>query len=185
MAQKVRLRAEQLFYQESLHHTNANTGILILISLLERRVQVLADRGINEGVPSGTWRTSCRALSKASIKAVPQTPSARQSCAAGPFWPRWRRPGRGTIQTSCRINCARSDKATCCAIVRQHSTMHHGTGGIRSGWPRGLDRGRLLIVRAAFVSPAADRSIQRRTWFPCTSEPSLPAPRSNRADRAG
>ena len=55
MAQKVRLRAEQLFYQESLHHTNANTGILILISLLERRVQVLADRGINEGVPSGTW----------------------------------------------------------------------------------------------------------------------------------
>jgi putative membrane protein len=55
MAQKVRLRAEQLFYQESLHRTKAGTGILILISLLERQVQVLADRGINERVPPGTW----------------------------------------------------------------------------------------------------------------------------------
>lgn len=55
MAQKVRLRAEQLFYQESLHRTKAGTGILILISLLERRVQVLADRGINERVSPGTW----------------------------------------------------------------------------------------------------------------------------------
>jgi putative membrane protein len=55
MAQKVRLRAEQAFYQQSLHRTRAGTGILILISLLERQVQVLADRGINERVPPGTW----------------------------------------------------------------------------------------------------------------------------------
>jgi putative membrane protein len=55
MAQKVRLRAEQVFYQEGLHHTRAGTGILILVSFLEQRVQVLADRGINERVPPGTW----------------------------------------------------------------------------------------------------------------------------------
>ena len=62
MAQKVRLRAEQLFYQQSLHHTRAGTGILILVSLLERRVQVLADRGINERVPSGTWDNLVRGI---------------------------------------------------------------------------------------------------------------------------
>lgn len=55
MAEKVRLRADQIFYQEALHHTKAGTGILILISLLERRVHVLADRGINDRVPPGTW----------------------------------------------------------------------------------------------------------------------------------
>ena len=60
MAQKVRLRAEQLFYQEGLHQTKAGTGMLILISLFERRVQVLADHRINERVPSGTWNNLVR-----------------------------------------------------------------------------------------------------------------------------
>lgn len=55
LAYKVRLRAEQAFYQHGLHNTKDRTGILILVSLLERRVHVLADKGINERVPAGTW----------------------------------------------------------------------------------------------------------------------------------
>jgi putative membrane protein len=55
MAYKVKLRAEQAFYQHGLHNTKDRTGILILISLLEKRVHVLADRGINDRVPPGTW----------------------------------------------------------------------------------------------------------------------------------
>lgn len=55
MAHKVKLRAEQAFYQHGLHKTKGRTGILILVSLLERRVQVLADKGINDLVPPGTW----------------------------------------------------------------------------------------------------------------------------------
>jgi putative membrane protein len=43
------------FTDKGLHHTRDHTGILILISLLEHRVEVLADRGINEKVSSGTW----------------------------------------------------------------------------------------------------------------------------------
>ena len=43
------------FTDQGLHHTRAHTGILILISLLEHRVEVLADRGINEKVNHGTW----------------------------------------------------------------------------------------------------------------------------------
>ena len=55
MAHKVTLRAEQAFYKHGLHNTKGRTGILILVSLLERRVHVLADKGINDRVPEGTW----------------------------------------------------------------------------------------------------------------------------------
>jgi putative membrane protein len=55
MAYKVKLRAEQAFYQHGLHNTKDRTGILILVSLLERRVHVLADKGINDRVLPGTW----------------------------------------------------------------------------------------------------------------------------------
>jgi len=55
MGHKVSLRAEQAFYKHGLHNTKGHTGILILVSLLERRVHVLADKGINDRVPPGTW----------------------------------------------------------------------------------------------------------------------------------
>lgn len=55
MAFKVRRRAELAFYEHGLHKTREGTGILIIASLLERRVQVLADKTINERVPPGTW----------------------------------------------------------------------------------------------------------------------------------
>jgi putative membrane protein len=55
MAHKVTLRAEQAFYKHGLQNTKGHTGILILVSLLERRVHVLADKGINDHVPAGTW----------------------------------------------------------------------------------------------------------------------------------
>lgn len=55
MAHKVTLRAEQAFYKHGLHNTKGRSGILILISVLERRVHVLADKGINDHVPAGTW----------------------------------------------------------------------------------------------------------------------------------
>jgi putative membrane protein len=55
MAHKVALRAEQAFYKHGLHNTKDRTGILILVSMLERRVHVLADKGINDHVPAGTW----------------------------------------------------------------------------------------------------------------------------------
>lgn len=55
LAHKVALRAEQAFYKHGLHNTQGRTGVLIFVSLLERRVQVLADKGINDRVPAGTW----------------------------------------------------------------------------------------------------------------------------------
>lgn len=55
IAAEVEEKALISFIERGLHHTRDATGILILISLFERRVFVLADRGINEVVPKATW----------------------------------------------------------------------------------------------------------------------------------
>ena len=57
MAMKVRLRAERAFYEQGLHKTKEGTGILIFLSVLERRAQILADQAIDARVPPGTWDT--------------------------------------------------------------------------------------------------------------------------------
>jgi putative membrane protein len=48
-------RALRAFYQHELYRTRDRTGILVFVSLLERRVQILADSGINARVAPGTW----------------------------------------------------------------------------------------------------------------------------------
>jgi putative membrane protein len=55
MDQAVDRRSLTAFTAQGLHHTTGETGILILASLFEHRVEVLADRGINAKVPPGTW----------------------------------------------------------------------------------------------------------------------------------
>jgi putative membrane protein len=52
---EVEEKALVAFLEQGLHHTRDETGILILISLFEHRVFVLADRGINAVVPLHTW----------------------------------------------------------------------------------------------------------------------------------
>ncbi len=46
----VRDRALRAFYEKGLHRTKGSTGVLFFISLLERRVWVLADKGIHEKI---------------------------------------------------------------------------------------------------------------------------------------
>lgn len=50
----VRDRAERAFYEKELHRTKRNTGILFFLSLFERKVWVLADRGIHEKIGQET-----------------------------------------------------------------------------------------------------------------------------------
>ena len=52
----VRDRALSAFYERGLYRTREATGILIFISLLERKVWILGDRGINEKIPPGSWQ---------------------------------------------------------------------------------------------------------------------------------
>jgi putative membrane protein len=56
MQQKVQLRAELAFTQHGIAHTREQTGLLVMISLLERQVYVLADDALAELVPSSQWQ---------------------------------------------------------------------------------------------------------------------------------
>jgi putative membrane protein len=60
----VQSRSLAAFTAHGLHYTKAHTGILIFVSLLEHRVIVLADRGINEKVAPGTWDDVVRMLTE-------------------------------------------------------------------------------------------------------------------------
>ncbi len=55
LTEEVKEKAMVSFIEQGLHETRDKTGILILISLFEHRVQVLADSGINAKVPEHTW----------------------------------------------------------------------------------------------------------------------------------
>lgn len=55
MRHAVHQRALQAFVEEEVFATRDRTGILLFVSLLERRVEVLADAGINARVPDDDW----------------------------------------------------------------------------------------------------------------------------------
>jgi putative membrane protein len=55
MQRKVRLRAEQAFAKHAVPQTRERTGVLIMVSLLERQIYVLADQSIFQRVPSERW----------------------------------------------------------------------------------------------------------------------------------
>lgn len=55
VAGRVRNRAQRAFLEEGVFRTAGRTGILIFVSLWEHRIQVLADAGVAERVPTDTW----------------------------------------------------------------------------------------------------------------------------------
>jgi putative membrane protein len=55
MQQKVNQRAERHFLESGVYDTKDRTGVLIFISYLERRVELLADKGISEKIPQEKW----------------------------------------------------------------------------------------------------------------------------------
>jgi putative membrane protein len=55
MADQVRTAAIAGFYLNGLYRTKHETGVLVYISIFERRVWVLGDRGINEKVGEDAW----------------------------------------------------------------------------------------------------------------------------------
>lgn len=55
MAERVQQRATRAFLEEEVFRTRDRTGILILVSLFEHRVVVLADRGLDGHVSPREW----------------------------------------------------------------------------------------------------------------------------------
>ena len=60
----VRLRAERVFFEKGLYRTKKNTGVLFFLSLLERKVWVLADRGIYEKMDQKTLNRHANEVSE-------------------------------------------------------------------------------------------------------------------------
>lgn len=58
----VRHRAMRHFVESGIAETVDRTGILLFVSLLERRVELVADKGINEKVATDTWDRIVSAL---------------------------------------------------------------------------------------------------------------------------
>ena len=57
-----RERAVELFSTLRVWDTAENSGVLIYVQLVERRVEILADRGIAARVPQAEWDAICRAM---------------------------------------------------------------------------------------------------------------------------
>ncbi|MBK6675937.1 MAG: TPM domain-containing protein [Rhodocyclaceae bacterium] len=55
-------RAEQLFSRFGVGGTREASGILIYVQLVDRRVEILADRGIAGRVAQAEWDRICRAM---------------------------------------------------------------------------------------------------------------------------
>lgn len=55
----VRDRARQLFGALSVWDTQDNSGVLLYLQLAERRVEIVADRGIAARVPADAWANLC------------------------------------------------------------------------------------------------------------------------------
>jgi putative membrane protein len=54
-AEAVRQGAAAMFYEAGIANTHAEMGVLIYLSLLERRLELIADRGVLKAVPSLEW----------------------------------------------------------------------------------------------------------------------------------
>lgn len=57
---RVRARALRAFYEKGLYRTRHSTGVLFFISLFERKVWVLADKGIYEKISSEALQAHAR-----------------------------------------------------------------------------------------------------------------------------
>ncbi len=65
--EEVRQRTLEAFFSNNLHQTKDSTGVLIFISLLERRINIIGDKGINQKVDQNFWDNEVEVLSQ-SIK---------------------------------------------------------------------------------------------------------------------
>lgn len=62
IARAVDLKAKQVFVEHGLTETRDRSGVLILVSELEHRVHILADRGIHEHVGEAGWKQEVNAI---------------------------------------------------------------------------------------------------------------------------
>lgn len=60
-----RERAEEVFAQMRVWDTEENSGVLIYVQLIDRRIEIVADRGINAKVDQSEWDAICAVMQSA------------------------------------------------------------------------------------------------------------------------
>ena len=73
----VRSRAAAMFYEAGIANTNSELGVLLYVSLLERRLELIADRGVLRAVPALEWNECLFELHEAGSK--PELEGMRKS----------------------------------------------------------------------------------------------------------
>ncbi len=63
MSSAVHERAIRAFYEKGLYKTKDETGILIFLSLLEKKMWILADKGINTKIHENLWADIAKGIS--------------------------------------------------------------------------------------------------------------------------
>jgi uncharacterized membrane protein len=63
--QSARQRATEVFSSLRVWDTEYNSGVLIYVQLVDRRIEIVADRGINAKVPQQEWEAICRRMEAA------------------------------------------------------------------------------------------------------------------------
>ncbi len=71
-SQAVRIAAAAMFYEAGIANTNAEMGVLIYLSLLERRLELIADRGVLKRVPAQEWNLELSELHEAGKRPEPE-----------------------------------------------------------------------------------------------------------------
>ena len=64
-SQAPRARAQELFARLGIWDTEHNSGVLIYVQWLDRRVEIIADRGIAARVPQAEWDAVCGGMEQA------------------------------------------------------------------------------------------------------------------------
>lgn len=62
--EEVRQRAIEVFFDRSVHCSETRRGLLIFVSLLERRAEILPDIGLRENVSPDDWKPVIQSLVK-------------------------------------------------------------------------------------------------------------------------
>lgn len=71
-ANAARIGASAMFYEAGIANTSAENGMLVYLSLLEGRLEVIADRGVLKAVPPLEWNQCVFELKQIGKAATPQ-----------------------------------------------------------------------------------------------------------------
>jgi len=82
---QVQTAARAAFYEKGVRMTSGRTGMLVYMSLLERSVEVVVDKGVEEAVPPGPWQEAVARIEETLQRTMDATVTAKSIMELGPI----------------------------------------------------------------------------------------------------